>query len=111
MSLRELPKAEWGAFFEGVEALLRSSVVQVDAAGLELGGSIASDWIRLAGISYDAAKDALEVWVYGGERRIDRPVRIRLHCDGDCLQSVEVLDDAGKRGDIVLKEPLRLAVP
>jgi hypothetical protein len=109
MSIRELPKAEWGAFFDQVEALLRSSVVQVDAAGLELGDRIAAQWTRLAGISYDAGKDALEIWVYGGERRIDRPARIRLRHDEEWLQSIEIVDREGRRDDIVLREPLRVA--
>jgi len=106
--LTQLARPQWQSFFEQLSPLLRANVVQVESSGIGVDDRISADWVRLADLSYNAQNDVLEICVHGADRAIHRPAQIHLHQDGAWLQSIEIVDGAGRRDVIILKEPLRL---
>lgn len=111
MSLRQVAKPRWQAYFDRVSAMLGAKLVEIEVAGLGLGDQVEAEWIPFVGLSYDPASDLVAVIGEGVEHLIRHPKEIHVDHDTEWLHSVEVLDAEGVRHFVLLRDPLRLPAP
>ena len=64
---------EWRAFFDGMADTLVGKRVEVEAASLDLGDQIVTEWVPLLGVTYDTRDDLLDVALSGLNHLIRRP--------------------------------------
>src|SRR5262245_16107910 len=107
-----VPSAEWRPFFDRMSKALLGKRAEVEVASLDLGDQIVAEWVPLVGITYDTGDDLLDVAFAGGTNHlIHGPREIVVDEDAGGLRSVAVLDAAGARQTVRLKEPLTLPRP
>jgi hypothetical protein len=105
---RNLPKAEWRAFFDRMAKPLLGKRAEVEVASLELGDQVVAEWIPMIGITYDSKDDLVDVALDHTNRLIRHPKEITVEEAPSGLASVAVVDAEGARHVVRLKEPLAL---
>ena len=108
MSTVVIPKTEWRTFFDRMSKSLLGKWAEVEVASLDLGDQVVAEWIPLLGITYDSRDDLLDVALDRGSHMIRQPSQIVVDETSDGLASVAVLDAAGRRQVVKLREPLKL---
>lgn len=106
--LEPVPKAEWKHFFEGMSHALIGRRAEIEVASLDLGDQIVAEWVPLLGITYDSKDDLLDVALDQANHLIRHPRDILVERDAAGLTSVAVIDEAGARQIVRLKDPLML---
>jgi hypothetical protein len=98
---REIPRDEWGSYFDHLSTDLPTVEVTVEVDGQDLGAQIADERLLLTGISYDHKDDVLVIGLdaRGGapedvEHMIQRPQRIYVAEAPDLLPSALDVEDA-----------------
>jgi hypothetical protein len=111
MSVHQVNKGNWKAFFDTLAKPLAGKRAEVEVASLDLGDQIEAEWAPLIGIAYDPADDLIEVALEGLDHLILEPreVYVDYHVGG--LIGLEVIDAADVRQIIKLKDPLALPRP
>jgi hypothetical protein len=104
----EVPPPEWREFFDRMSKGLLGKWAEIEVASLDLGDQIVAAWIPLLGITYDSRDDLLDVALDRANHLIRRPREILVEESQAGLATVAVIDDAGARQTVRLKEPLRL---
>jgi hypothetical protein len=105
-----VPPAEWRGFFDRMSKGLLGTRAEIEVASLDLGDQVLAEWVPLVGITYDSGDDLLDVALAGGTNHLIRkPREISVQIDEAGLRSVAVVDAAGARQTVNLKEPLMLA--
>ncbi|HUZ90457.1 MAG TPA: DUF5335 domain-containing protein [Methylocella sp.] len=111
MTAQKLEKAEWSPFFNHLSKTLAGSQVEIDVGSLPLGGQVQANWVALIGLVYDPKDDVVEVALEGLDHLIHSPRDISVEQGDGLLASIEIVDAAGARQIIKLKEPLLLPAP
>lgn len=108
MQLQRVPKAEWRPFFDHMGKAVLGKSAEVEVASLEVGDQIVAEWVPMRGITYDSRDDLLDVALDRGNHLIRHPQDILVEESEGGLSIVAVVDAAGARHIIRLKEPLLL---
>jgi uncharacterized protein DUF5335 len=108
MSTVVIPKTEWRTFFDRMSKSLLGKWAEIEVASLDLGDQVVAEWIPLLGITYDSKDDLLDVALDRGSHMIRKPSQIVVDETPDGLASVAVMDAAGSRQVVKLREPLKL---
>jgi len=58
---REIPKAEWGPYFDALGKVDPAPTVAVEVDGAEIGAQVETDQVTLVAISYDDRDDVLVI--------------------------------------------------
>ena len=73
MAIRKLDKSEWAPFFDRLSDNISGEEVEVEVVSLQAGDQIATNWVRLSGLTYDPKDDALDVFTESLDHRIPAP--------------------------------------
>ncbi len=111
MAVRKLEKSEWHPYFDRIARGLLGKRAEIEVASLELGDQVEAEWIPLLGVTYDQKDDLLEISLDGLDHLIPKPRQIFVDEDAGGLTSFEVVDNAGARHIVTLREPLMLPAP
>lgn len=109
MTTRTVPRSEWRTFFDGVAHAVIGKRVEVEAASLEIGDQIVTDWVPLLGITYDSQDDLLDIALTGLNHLIRQPREIQVQEGPGGLQTIAVVSADGAKRILHLKDPLMLA--
>ena len=107
-ALRQLPRNEWRGFFDLMSKALLGKRAEIEVASLDLGDQIVAEWVPLIGITYDSRDDLLDIALDRANRLIRRPQEINVDESPAGLAIVAVVDAAGARHIVRLKDPLML---
>ena len=105
-NMTTVPQAEWRSFFDRMSKTLLGKRAEIEVASLDLGDQIVAEWVPLIGITYDSHDDSLDVTLESGSHVIRHPREIAVEEGQGGLASVAVVDQAGARQVVRLKEPL-----
>ena len=111
MPLNQLSKTQWQPYFDQFSRTLGAKQMEIEVTGLGLGHQVEADYIPLTGISYDPKDDVFGVFAERLEHVITHPKEVYVDHDVGWVHSIEVVDAAGDRHIITLKDPLRLPGP
>lgn len=111
MTIRKLEKKEWKPYLDLVSKLLETKDAEIEVASLDLGDQIQAEWLPLLGISYDPNDDLVEVALDGLDHMIPHPREIYLDNGARALTSIEIVDSAGVKQIVKLKDQLALPPP
>jgi hypothetical protein len=112
MAVRKLEKAEWHPFLDGLSKILGAKVAEIEVASLPLGDQVEAEWLPFAGIVYDPKDDVVEVALEGVDHLIPHPREIYVDfLEGGTLAALEIVDAAGARQIVKLRDPLMLPPP
>jgi hypothetical protein len=111
MTLTQLAKTQWQAYFDSISKALGAKQVQIEATGLGLGDQIEADWIPLVGLSYDPKNDVFAVIAEGVDHLIRHPKQIHIDHELEWLLNIEAIDAEDNRHVVLLKNPLSLPAP
>jgi Family of unknown function (DUF5335) len=111
MTRRRLEKSEWRPFFDVVSKLLGAKVAEVEVASLDLGDQTEAEWLPLLGITYDPRDEVLDIALDGLDHMIRKPREISLDNGAAGLTRLEIVDAAGVKQIVQLKDPLMLPPP
>ena len=102
MTIRKLDRAEWKKFFDVMSRLLEGRQAEIE---------VEADWLPLIGITYDPKGDIVEIALDGVDHIIEKPREIYADDTGVELNSLEIVDAAGDRQIVKLRDPLMLPAP
>ena len=105
---RKLEKSEWSSFLNRISKGLASTQAEIEVTSLNLGDQIQAEWVPLIGIVYDPKDDIVEVAVEGLDHMIHRPRELYIEEDDADLSSLEIIDDAGVRHIVNLRQAVKL---
>jgi hypothetical protein len=111
MAVRTLEKSEWHGYFDRVSRALLGKRAEIEVASLELGDQIEAEWVPILGITYDQKDDVLDIVLLGLDHLIPKPRQIFVDEGLAGSTSLEVVDHAGVRHIVQLREPLMLPAP
>jgi len=111
MTIRKLEKKEWKPFLDIISKLLETKDAEIEVASLDLGDQVQAEWLPLLGISYDPNDDLVEVALDGLDHMIPHPREIYLDNGARALTSIEIVDSAGVKQIVKLKDQLALPPP
>jgi len=111
MTIRKLEKREWKPFLDLVSQILEAKEAEIEVASLDLGDQVQAEWLPLLGISYDPNDDLVEVALDGLDHMIPHPREIYLDNGARALTSIEIVDSAGVKQIVKLKDQLALPPP
>jgi hypothetical protein len=111
MTARKLDKKEWKPFFDGISKILGAKQAEVEVLSLDLGEQVEAEWLPLVGLTYDPKDDVLDVELDGLDHLIEKPREIYVEDGGVGLASLAVMDSAGARQIVKLRDPMALPAP
>jgi hypothetical protein len=111
MSVHQIDKNQWEAFFETLTRTVAGKRAELEVASLDLGDQIEAEWTPLNGIVYDPKDDLIEVALEGVDHMILEPREVYVDFDVGGLIAMEVVDASGVRQIVKLKDPLALPAP
>ena len=111
MTIQNLEKPKWHAFFDAVSKLLEGKVAEVEVASLNLGNQIEAEWLPLLGLTYDPHDDIVQIALDGVDHIISKPREIYLDNGVAGLTALEIVDADGVRQIVKLKDSLVLPAP
>lgn len=111
MTVRTLEKTEWHSYFDRMAKGLVGKRAEIEVASLELGDQIEAEWVALVGITYDPKSDVLEIALDGLDHLVPKPRQVYVDEGLAGLDSFEVIDHAGVRHIVRLRESLMLPAP
>ena len=111
MSVHQVEKNNWKAFFDTLTRTLVGRRAEVEVASLDLGDQIEAEWLPLIGIAYDPKDDLIEVALEGLDHLIRAPREVYVDFNVGGLIGLAVIDSDHVRQIIKLKEPVALPVP
>ena len=111
MSVHQVEKNNWKAFFDTLTRTLVGRRAEVEVASLDLGDQIEAEWLPLIGMAYDPKDDLIEVALEGLDHMILKPREVYVDFNVGGLIGLAVIDSDHVRQIIKLKEPVALPVP
>ena len=111
MAVRTLEKSEWHSYLDRVSRAVLGKRAEIEVASLELGDQIEAEWVPILGITYDQKDDVLDIVLLGLDHLIPKPRQIFVDEGLGGLASFGVVDHAGVRHIVQLREPLMLPPP
>ena len=111
MSVHQVEKNNWKAFFDTLTRTLVGRRAEVEVASLDLGDQIEAEWLPLIGMAYDPKDDLIEVALEGLDHLIRAPREVYVDFNVGGLIGLAVIDSDHVRQIIKLKEPVALPVP
>ena len=111
MTIRKLEKREWRPYLDRVSKGLVGKRAEIEVASLALGDQILAEWLTLFGITYDPKDDIVEIALDGVDHLITKPQEVYVDEGPLGVSSVEIIDAAGVRQIIKLRDPLMLPAP
>jgi Family of unknown function (DUF5335) len=99
---REIPKAEWGPYFDALGRVDPAPTVTVEVDGAEIGAQVEAEQVTLAAISYDDRDDVLVIGLSQvGHEQVEHivynPLQIYALEDEAQVNTIDVQDaDGGK---------------
>ncbi len=109
MSTVELKKESWSGYFEQLTRALEGKQALIEVGALPIGNQVAVKWLALLGITYDHKDDLLDLDLGEIEHVIQHPASIYVESTASEVRSIEVVDGAGTKHIVRLREPLLLA--
>jgi len=103
---RQLPMADWRAYFDQLSKVLAGERALVEIEGLALGDRIQARSLPLIGITYDGNDDILEIAMEGLDHLIHRPREILVSEGAEGLERLDVIDGGQQRQNVRLVKPL-----
>jgi len=104
-SMRIVPRDEWHGLFGVVCTAVRGSLVEVEAASLELGDQTVVPWLPLRDIEFDSEHDRVAVMMDGVDHLILHPRSIAVLEGSGGITGVAIVTDDD------VKEVLRFRMP
>jgi hypothetical protein len=112
MPIRILKKAGWNDYFGLVSRVtLVGKCAEIEVGSISFGMQIEAEWMPLLGVVYDEKDDVLEIILDGLDHLIHRPLEIYVDDGASVVSSFAVVDHAGCRHIVRLREPLMLPAP
>jgi hypothetical protein len=108
MPTRELARAEWRRYFDGISKNIGGGRVELDVTSLELGDHVEARWLPLLGIVFDARSNVLEIALEGVGHSILAPREIHLEETERGLVSLNIVSANDTVETLRFREPLRL---
>ena len=106
---RNVNRAEWGPFFDGLSKAANGKRVEIEVAGLEFGDQILAEWVPLLGITYDSREDLLDIALSGVNHRIRHPREVLVQEGPLGVEGVAVVSEDDVKQVLRLKAPLLLS--
>jgi uncharacterized protein DUF5335 len=111
MTIRKLEKPERRPFLDALSKRLEAKEAEIKVASLNLGDQVLAEWLPLHGITYDPKDDVVELALDEIDHMIHRPREIYLDSGAQTLASIEIVDAAGVKQIVKLKDQLMLPPP
>ena len=111
MSVHQVEKNNWKAFFDTLTRTLVGRRAEVEVASLDLGDQIEAEWLPLIGMAYDPKDDLIEVALEGLDHMILKPRDVYVDFNVGGLIGLAVIDSDHVRQIIKLKDPVALPTP
>ena len=111
MRVRSLEKTEWQGYFDRMAKVLLGKRAEIEVASLKLGDQIEAEWGALLGVTYNPKDYVLEIAIDGLDRPVPKPRQVYANEVSAGLDGFEVIDNAGTRHIVRLREPLMLPAP
>ena len=108
---RQIPQAEWQAYFDSMSNTMAGTQAELEVASLGLGDQLEAEWVEFEGITYDPKDDVLEFDLADLDHMIDKPREIWVDETPHSLLSLEVVDAEGLRHILLLRTPMMLPAP
>jgi hypothetical protein len=112
MSIRRLDRNEWQGFCIRISRDFLGKRVAIEIASLDIGAQRETERLPLLGMSYDPKNDVFELLIGELDHLIYRPREVYVDetplIDIDTLQ---IIDEAGVRQIVTLRNPLMLPAP
>ena len=108
---RQIPKAEWQAYFDSVSETLAGTPAQLEVASLGLADQLEAEWVELEGIAYDPSDDHIEFILQDLDHVIDKPREIWVDETPTSLLGLKVVDAEGLGHILLLQTPMMLPTP
>lgn len=114
MPFHQLPRARWQEFFDDLTRVIdRTTRVDIEVIGLDVGDQIEAQDMTLNGLTYEAKSDTFYVYSDGAGNSVDHaiphPREIWVELGPGGLSRVVVKDTAGHQQFVTMKEPLALS--
>ena len=104
MAWRELKKAEWQHFFDQFSKKHKSSLINLEVIGKDIGDQTEIRWQPLRGMSHDPHKDIFFILTDSLEHSITHPKSLELNEMDGVLNSIQIVDPDNNRQIIRLKD-------
>jgi hypothetical protein len=108
MAVRKLDKNEWQSYFDRVSKGLEAEEAEIEVMSLALGDQREAEWLPFHGITYEPKSDVLDVALEGLDHMIAKPREIWVEEQDRGIVSVEIVDAAGIRQIVKLRDKLLL---
>ena len=108
---RQIPQAEWQAYFDSMSNTMAGTQAELEVASLGLGDQLEAEWVEFEGITYDPKDDLIEFVLGDLDHMIDKPREIWVDETALSLLGLEVVDAEGLRHILLLRTPLMLPTP
>ena len=108
---RQIPKAEWQAYFDSMSETIAGARAELEVASLGLADQLEAEWVEMEGIAYDPSDDHIEFVLQDLDHVIDKPREIWVDETPHSLLSLEVVDEEGLRHILLLRTPMMLPTP
>jgi hypothetical protein len=108
MAVRKLDKKEWQTYFDRISKGLEAEEAEIEVMSLTLGDQHEAEWLPLLGITYEPKGDMLGVAFEGLDHMIPKPREIWVDEQNRGIASVEIIDAAGIRQIVKLRDQLLL---
>jgi hypothetical protein len=108
MAVRKLDKMEWQTYFDRISKGLEAEEAEIEVMSLALGDQREAEWLPLLGITYEPKSDMLDVALEGLDHMIAKPREIWVEEQDRGIVSVEIIDAAGIRQIVKLRDKLLL---
>ncbi len=108
MAIKKIERADWSAYFDAFSKPFaqgrRVDYAEIRVFSPEVGAQPATTWLPLAGITYDAQNDLLEVAVANLDHLVFHPATIYVDEAGEgVISSMQITRQDGTREVIELR--------
>jgi Family of unknown function (DUF5335) len=111
MTIRRLERSDWGGFCIRASRVFLGKHTNIEVAPLGVGFQLEARQLPLLGMSYDPQDDVMALFVGELHHLIQAPREIYVDEEALGLVSLQIIDAAGARQIVTLREPLLLPVP
>jgi hypothetical protein len=108
MPLRRLRRGEWREYCDRLSKALAGGSAELEVVSLALGDRLATQWVRLLGVTYDAKSNVMEVALEGLDHMIADPIDVCVEETARGVVALEITAGGGEQEIVRLREPLPL---
>lgn len=93
MGLRKLERTEWKPYFDTLSKSIKSSLLNLEVVGAEIGDQREISWQPLNGFSHDVVKDRIDIFTENLGHSISHPKEVFVQEKAGIAESIEIIDE------------------